>query len=1308
MNKSKRTRLIRGLGWAIASLASLAAVVVLALAAYLMFFDYPEMLRENLERELTNVSGRPAKVGSISLNIPRYGIELRDIEVGSGGEDGATLAVERVEGRLSLIAMLRQELHWNELVIHGLSVRLVETEDGELAVRVGEQAQPLGSSAISVVADSVSFTDASFVLDNERVPWHLEARDLSLAVERAGFSRYNGKLLYEDGSLVIKDHPPLDAAVSADFELTGGELYLKESVARTTFGELHVTGKVGFTGATRGRFDVEADGEIGPAAETILGIRAAREVASGSAEFHGTLTLEPDNKIVEGTLLLPRGELGGLPVSDWRGEVFWDRTLLQLSYAAGAVGGGAARVQLHQALPVRENEASVEIDLERGSLQQLLKGLADVDFPLESSVALRASLRFDALSRDTRGVHGELDVRGSNPSPEPGSGLAFAARARLSDGDLEIESGSFSTRSLVATFSGLYPSEGDAQLLVEASCPELRDLDDLQGELRATLDSEASPLPSLAGIQAGRGRTRGYVSGRWPSLVFDGELTAEALRVRGLELDEVRTRSTISAEAVTLEDAVLTRGDGTMAGSGRLSLEGSEPDFRVALSISRWPADELLRGLGVEAVADIEGELSGDVSVRRDGTVFSGEASVSLGESTLGGIPFDGGEGRVTLDGATLHAESLKLRRRGAELAAKLDIDLSSRAVTGEAGTTALPLAGLTLFGLPLEGEVETRADVGGSLSAPVVTVAGRGRSLSLGGVVIGEGFLTGSLREGMASVQVTMERVASNVALDADVVMTGSYPATGTLTWRDLDLAPWLIEDAASLRLSSTGQASFRSEQGISEPLASAEVEATLQEVNVEGDSFRFASVEPVSIRLRDRKLVIAPVELLQGESRVSVGGLVDFADQSVDLNADGVVSLGVLGSLNRDIRGSGDVDLEARLEGEWRRPSLTGYADFDGGSVRLADFPQALGGLHGRVVFDNQTMRVEELRGVFGSGPVSIKGAVVLDGRRLGSVDLATEATGVRIRYPEGLVATADAELSLVGGTDGRILAGTVRLRDAVWSREYELVAGILSDREDSILFEEFEDEELLEGLQFDIEVSADESLKLRNSVADIDASARLSLRGTVREPVILGSSEAVRGELYFLGQRYDIMTGRVDFVDPERVEPFIDLAAEARVRSYRVELRLIGTPDRFQPELSSDPPLRTVEILRLLAGASDRQLDIRGNEEEELAGVGVASLLTERLTQEVGRRAERLFGLDRFSIDPFLVGQFANPTARMSLGKRITPELFINYSTNLNATAEAIILIEYTPEGPMTWVLSRDEEGDVGIDVKFRKSF
>jgi translocation and assembly module TamB len=307
---------------------------------------------------------------------------------------------------------------------------------------------------------------------------------------------------------------------------------------------------------------------------------------------------------------------------------------------------------------------------------------------------------------------------------------------------------------------------------------------------------------------------------------------------------------------------------------------------------------------------------------------------------------------------------------------------------------------------------------------------------------------------------------------------------------------------------------------------------------------------------------------------------------------------------------------------------------------------------------------------------------------------------------------VAVLDADLQMSGTPQSQILSGRIDVDDATWTREYDLATGILVSRDKDALdlLEGVVDEQSpLADLRFDVEIVVPGTLRVRNSRASVDARAELQLRGTFTHPALLGRSEALRGELFLLGQRYQLVSGRVEFVDPSTVKPFFDLVAESRVRSYRVELRLTGTPERFFPELSSDPPLRTVEILRLLAGASERDIFIPiGSEEEEIAGLGVASLLTERLTQEVGRRAERLFGLDRFSIDPFLVGQFTNPTARVSIGKQIYRDLSVSYSTNLNAATETLILIEYTPEGPISWIISRDEEGAYGVDLRFRKSF
>ncbi len=353
--------------------------------------------------------------------------------------------------------------------------------------------------------------------------------------------------------------------------------------------------------------------------------------------------------------------------------------------------------------------------------------------------------------------------------------------------------------------------------------------------------------------------------------------------------------------------------------------------------------------------------------------------------------------------------------------------------------------------------------------------------------------------------------------------------------------------------------------------------------------------------------------------------------------------------------------------------------------------------------------TIRAPNVQARFGGAPVSLSGTLTLRGLNPDSFEVSAVGRGLRLRYPEGLVATVNADLQLNGTMQSQLLSGRIVVEEALWSREYDLATGILisQDSPGFDLIDPADQEESLANLRLDLEIQAPGSLKVKNSRTTIDAGAELQLRGTFARPALLGRAEALRGELFLLGQKYNLVTGKVEFVNPSAVKPFFDIVAESRVRSYMIELRLTGTPDRFFPELSSDPPLRTIDIMRLLAGASERDVLI-GSEEEEVAGVGVASLLTERLTQEVGRRAERLFGLDRVSIDPFLVGKFANPTARVSIGKQIYRDLSISYSTNLNETTETLILIEYTPEGPISWIFSRDEDGALGVDLRFRKSF
>ena len=85
-----------------------------------------------------------------------------------------------------------------------------------------------------------------------------------------------------------------------------------------------------------------------------------------------------------------------------------------------------------------------------------------------------------------------------------------------------------------------------------------------------------------------------------------------------------------------------------------------------------------------------------------------------------------------------------------------------------------------------------------------------------------------------------------------------------------------------------------------------------------------------------------------------------------------------------------------------------------------------------------------------------------------------------------------------------------------------------------------------------------------------------------------------------------------------------------------------------------------------------------------------------------------AAELFGFDRFRIDPFLIGSLADPTARLTVGKRITKDLNIIYSTNIAENQQDVLIIEYRL-GPRTLVVaSRDEYGSYGVEVQFESKY
>jgi hypothetical protein len=857
-----------------------------------------------------------------------------------------------------------------------------------------------------------------------------------------------------------------------------------------------------------------------------------------------------------------------------------------------------------------------------------------------------------------------------------------------------------------AVLSGTYSWSEPADLALDLTLRDMAKVDKIQQTVRTMLHPER---PARAFRLGGSGRAAGRLTGRLPHLVFEGDFQGTDVSFRTATFGGVEARGSWRTDSIRFESLEARKDGAMLRGTGELAL-GDEPlpDWMAEGEVHQWPAEELFELLQIPV--PVEGKISVRGSYSSRNGLRSGEGSANVGSGSLYGVVLDGAAAGVKLEGHRVILDPLSMSRHQAVLEGSFRFDGENRGLEGGIVSNRFPIDAFSPQSLALTGEMHAELDLSGTVEQPVAVLEAAVESLGVGDAVMGDAGLEARLDGGVATANLAIQGEVLSLETQSRTHLSAGYPTEGEAHWRGVDLGPWLhalpVGLPLSVRLVSDGKATFTGRASVFESWAG---EASMESVHLNIGGYRLASPSPVTARLRQGKVQIDDLLLAGEDTQVTLAGGLPIEDGDLDLVAKGLVNLDILEGFYPSVSSSGQVELSARLRGDWENPSLSGSAVVSSGALRVQGFPQALGDIRGRVSFDNRTIRFPNLRARFGGAPVAVSGTLLLRGLSPESFELGLKGQGLRLRYPEGLIATLDTDLLFSGSPRSQILSGRIDVSEATWSREYDLAAGIMVSRADEglDLLEEIDKETPLSNLQFDVRVSMPGTLRLRNSRASVDARAELQLRGTFTQPALLGRAEAERGELFLLGQRYELVTGRVEFLDPSGVKPFFDIVAESRVRSYRIELRLNGTPDRFFPELSSDPPLRTVDILRLLAGASERDILI-GSEEEEIAGVGVASLLAERLTQEVGRRAERLFGLDRFSIDPFLVGQFANPTARVSIGKQIYRDLSVSYSTNLNAATETLILIEYTPEGPVSWLISRDEEGAYGVDLRFRKSF
>jgi translocation and assembly module TamB len=250
-------------------------------------------------------------------------------------------------------------------------------------------------------------------------------------------------------------------------------------------------------------------------------------------------------------------------------------------------------------------------------------------------------------------------------------------------------------------------------------------------------------------------------------------------------------------------------------------------------------------------------------------------------------------------------------------------------------------------------------------------------------------------------------------------------------------------------------------------------------------------------------------------------------------------------------------------------------------------------------------------------------------------------------------------------------------------------------------------------LRGMQFDVRVASAPNFELQTSLTrDVQSEVDMRLRGTPRQPLLLGSIAVDAGQVQVFGNQYSINRGDIRFTNPIRIEPVFDLALETKVSGVTVNISFTGTMDKLKTNYSSDPPLEPSKIIALLAvGRNPSQTadsaSTQAGGSTNFVGAG-GSLLSQAISEQLSSKLQRFLGASRVKIDPTMTGIDNTPQARLTFEQQVSKDVTMTYITNLNYTAEQIVRLQWDLNRNWSAIAVRDANGLFGIDFQYRRRF
>ncbi len=843
----------------------------------------------------------------------------------------------------------------------------------------------------------------------------------------------------------------------------------------------------------------------------------------------------------------------------------------------------------------------------------------------------------------------------------------------------------------------------------------------LHGEGRADPATGFDAL--LSAVSSGKGKTilfltglslegavnvTGSLSGALASPRFDGNLSAGPVIVRGVLFSAVSGGIEYENKKLSLSSVDIAEQSSRYVFYGSVDLNGKEPVYSARLRVLRSNVVNIVALFykQLPLVLSAAGELtfSGTAQNYSGGGYLTLDAGSAYGESfSRGAVTASLTTGRIAFPQVVLNKERGMVKATGW-------IGFHDKTYSADLESRGIDLSSVDrLKALPVAGEGKLDIHSSGSFLRPLVKASLDVEALSYHQAALGGLHAEVLVRDGVLISRAGLTGDHANLSLRWSLHKPYSWTADVKVRAEAFDPCCLLENKGLTDRVKAVAEGVVTA-QGRGLDLSTFSGEAVFKRLSLSIGDYRIDNDSDARFAVEGDKISVRALNFVGADTRFGVSGWVRPMAE-MDIALKGSVNLSVLKLLYREVEyASGVAEVKFGIRDDWKNPDMTGELLLRNGEVKIKDIPQRFSALNSKIVFEQGRIVTDSLSGEVGGGTLSASGWAQLSGVKLRAFSAKTSVENVTVRYPEGLVSTLSGELYYDGDASEQSLAGDITIRRARYDKRVEWKS-MLVDIGRGLYQKKKTEVGWIGETQINVRFHGENNILFQNNLAKMPLDVDVFLRGTVNHPQLLGRIEARKGVVYFRRNEFKILRASVDFVDPNRMNPVLDIQAETLVREYTIRLAVTGTADHAVVTFISEPSLVDSDILAMLAlGKTGSEL--KGKE----TGVGVGeatSFATGQFQDVIERNARRLTGLDRFQVDPY-VGKSDTSVPRVTVGKELVQnKLFVTYSSNVGATApEQNFRIEYVLNRHFSLVgegVETENNGtNIGADIKYRFEF